>query len=64
MRLETQRFYRADWTDEEAYENVGQETWRLYIQEIPNSNLGPETGYPDCEFGSFQSLQANVWIVP
>jgi hypothetical protein len=26
MRLETQRFYRADWTDEEAYENVGQET--------------------------------------
>jgi hypothetical protein len=26
MRFETQRFYRADWTDEEVYENVGQET--------------------------------------
>jgi hypothetical protein len=35
------------------------------IWEIPGSNLGPETGYPDWDFRVFlQSLQMNVGIVP
>jgi hypothetical protein len=37
----------------------------LHIQEIPGSNLGPETSYPDWGgvHGFPQSLQANVMVV-
>jgi hypothetical protein len=34
----------------------------LCIREVPGSNLGPETGYPD--WGFPQSFQANTEIVP
>jgi hypothetical protein len=37
----------------------------LRIREVPGSNLGPKTGYPDWRFSRFpQSLQANAGIVP
>jgi hypothetical protein len=36
----------------------------LRVWELPGSNLGPETGYPDCFFRGFpQSLQANAVVV-
>jgi hypothetical protein len=40
-------------------------TLLLRILEVPVSNLGPETGYPDRVFPDFsQYLEANSGIVP
>jgi hypothetical protein len=37
----------------------------LRIREVPDSNTGPQTGYPDWRFRGFpQHLQANAGIVP
>jgi hypothetical protein len=36
----------------------------LCIQDVQSSNLGTETGCPDCSFYFTQSLQANFVIVP
>jgi hypothetical protein len=36
----------------------------LRIREVPGSDLGPETGYPDEDFCGFsQSLRSNAGIV-
>jgi hypothetical protein len=35
-------------------------TLLLRIWEVPGSNLGPETGYPDVFYGCPQSLQENA----
>jgi hypothetical protein len=46
--------------------NVGVE-WLAYllrILEVPVSNLGPETSYPDFNRGFSQFLQTNAGIVP
>jgi hypothetical protein len=32
--------------------------------EVPGSNLGPETGYPDRAFSWFSSVQDTAGIVP
>jgi hypothetical protein len=39
-------------------------TLLLRIGEVPGSNLGQETGYPEGSRGFPQSLQANAGIVP
>jgi hypothetical protein len=40
-------------------------TLLLNIQDVTGSNLGKETGYPDCCFRDFtQFIQANAGIVP
>jgi hypothetical protein len=36
----------------------------LCIREVPGSNLGPETGYPEVFCGFPLSFQANAGIVP
>jgi hypothetical protein len=36
-----------------------------HIREVPGSNLGPETGYPDLSFSWFASvLRTNAGMVP
>jgi hypothetical protein len=37
---------------------------RVRIQEVPSSNLGPETGYPDRFLWFHQAFHANAGIVP
>jgi hypothetical protein len=39
-------------------------TLLLRIQETPDSNLGPETGYTTCFRGFTQSFQVNAMVVP
>jgi hypothetical protein len=39
-------------------------TLMLRIREVPGSNIGPDTSYPEGFRGSPQSLQANAGIVP
>jgi hypothetical protein len=40
-------------------------TLPLGIWEVLDSNLGPESGYPDCGFCGFsQYLQINAGIIP
>jgi hypothetical protein len=40
-------------------------TLLLHIQEVPDSNLGPVTSYPDLGFCGFsQSLHENAGVVP
>jgi hypothetical protein len=37
----------------------------LHIWEVSGSDLGPETGYPDCNFNGFpQSVHANAGTAP
>jgi hypothetical protein len=46
--------------------NIGTECLALllHIHDIPDSDLSPETGYPNWDFGSFpQFFQANAYIV-
>jgi hypothetical protein len=50
-----------------VHNNVAVEwlTLLLSILEVPGSNIGPETGYPEVDFCCFtQSLQANAGIEP
>jgi hypothetical protein len=44
------------------YETSFWEPESLILINVPSSNIGPETGYPD-RLGFPQSLQANVEIV-
>jgi hypothetical protein len=39
-------------------------TFLLRVRDVPGSNLGPDTGYPECFRGFPQPLQTNAEILP